>query len=179
MLSFTSPRLEFRELRPEDVSAAYVGWLNDPVINQYLETRFAPQDEESVRAFVAAQLASPDSILLRITRLEDDRHIGNIKLGPINRHHASAQLSLLIGEQTLHRQGFATEAIARVSRWGIETQGLHRIEAGCYADNLGSLRAFLKAGYAVEGFRRAAVVTANGARSGTFWCARLAGDPAP
>ena len=177
MSAFTSSRLSFRELRPEDVSDAYVGWMNDPAVHQHLETRFTPQDMGTVTAFVAAQLADPETFLFRIAQQEDDRHIGNIKLGPINRHHSSAQLSLLIGERTLHGRGYATEAIAQVTCWGFEHCGLHRIEGGCYAENLGSLRAFLKAGYTIEGFRRDAVVTMAGRRSGAFWFARLANDP--
>jgi len=178
VIAFASARLRFRELHPEDVSEDYVGWLNDPAINQFLETRFALQDENSVRAFVAAQLANTDAFLFRIAVAACDTHIGNIKLGPINRHHNSAQISLLIGARAHQRQGYATEAIATVSAWGFAAQALARIEGGCYADNLGSLRAFLKCGYTVEGFRREAVISADGARQGAFWFARLASDSA-
>ena len=176
MITFKSERLHFRELQSEDVNAAYVGWLNDPAINRYLETRFTSQDADSVRAFVALQAACPNNFLFRIALTSCGEHIGNIKLGPINPYHASAQISLLIGERDHHRQGYATEAIGAVSQWGFDTQGLARIEGGCYADNLGSLRAFLKAGYIVEGFRRAAVVAITGERQGSFWFARLVGD---
>jgi ribosomal-protein-alanine N-acetyltransferase len=176
VIELHSKRLSFRELQPADVTQEYIGWLNDSKINQYLETRFYPQNEISVRDFIERQLNSPDDFLFRISLLSNDQHIGNIKLGPLNHHHATAQLSLLIGEPSMHRKGYATESIARVTRWGFEQRGLHRIEAGCYANNLASLRAFLKVGYSVEGFRREAVVTASGARVGAFWFACLAGD---
>lgn len=179
MIRFTSQRLDYRELQAEDVSADYTAWLNDTDINRFLETRFSPQDEASIRAFVTAQAATPDAFLLRIGLRNCDTHIGNIKLGPISHAHASAEISLLIGSRAHHGKGYATEAIRAVTEWGFAAHGLARIEAGCYADNLGSLRAFLKVGYTVEGFRRAAVITADGTRSGTFWFARLAGDPAP
>ncbi len=178
MTLFTSQRLRFRELRPEDASPAYIGWLNDPAINRYLETRFSPQDADSVRAFVTAQAANPDIFLLRIDQTESGTHIGNIKLGPINRNHSSAHISLLIGARDMHGKGYATEAIRAVTQWGFSEHGLMRIEAGCYADNLGSLRAFLKAGYTVEGFMRSAVNITGNVRSGVFWFARLATDPA-
>jgi len=176
VISFTSRRLSFRELLPEDVSPAYVGWLNDPAINRYLETRFTPQDANIVRDFVCDQLADQNAFLFRIALAEDDTHIGNIKLGPINRYHKSAQISLLIGSRGLQGQGYATEAISAVSAWGLGALVLERIEGGCYADNLGSLRAFLKAGYTVEGFRRDAVIADSGERQGAFWFALLAGD---
>ena len=178
MMRFSSQRLEFRELQPDDVSTDYIAWLNDPEINRFLETRFDPQDEASIRGFVTAQAASADAFLLRIGLRGSDTHIGNIKLGPINRCHDRAQISLLIGSRAHHGQGYATEAICAVTRWGFRTHELARIEGGCYADNLASLRAFLKAGYNVEGFCRDAVISATGERQGTFWFARLASDSA-
>ena len=36
--------IELFVLTPDAVSDAYVGWLNDPEINQYLESRFVVQD---------------------------------------------------------------------------------------------------------------------------------------
>jgi len=176
MIEFTSRRLAFRQLQVEDVTDAYVGWMNDPEITRDLEVRFAHQDQESVQEFVRTQLENPDSYLMRISLNDFDLHIGNIKLGPINRNHQSAQISLLIGERDQHGKGLATEAIMRLTRWGFDTLGLERIEAGCYEDNLGSLRAFLKAGYSVEGFRRKAVIAADGRRIGSFWFSRLASD---
>lgn len=176
MLSLTTRRLRLRELQPEDLSSDYVNWLNDPAVNAFLETRFVRQDDVSVREFVRTQLADQESILFRMSLADTDRHIGNIKLGPISRHHHSAQLSLFIGETSLHGQGYATEAISAVTDWAFGALGLKRVEAGCYSENLGSLRAFLKAGYTVEGFRRASHVTADGRRCGSFWFARLAED---
>lgn len=176
MISFSSERLRFRELHPEDISTTYINWMNDPSITQYLETRFVRQNACSIREFVTSQLARPDAFLIRIALAEDDSHIGNIKLGPINHDHKSAHISLLIGDRAHHGHGYGSEAIARVSRWGFEECGLYRIEGGCYAENLGSLRAFLKSGYVVEGFRRDAVISSGGGRQGGFWFARLATD---
>jgi ribosomal-protein-alanine N-acetyltransferase len=163
-------------LLPDDVSPAYVSWLNDPTITAFLETRFTVQDEATVRAFVAEQTANPQIFLFRIALIEGDLHIGNIKLGPINRHHASAQISLFIGDQRWHGAGLGTEAISAVTRWAFETCGLKRVEAGCYSENLGSLQAFLKAGFTIEGFRRSSHVMVDGRRCGSYWFARLAND---
>jgi RimJ/RimL family protein N-acetyltransferase len=168
-----TPRLHLAPLTVADVSDAYVGWLNDPAINQYLETRLSPQDHASCAAFVAATAADPQSHLFKIVRQDSKAHIGNIKIGPVNAHHGAGALSLLIGDKASHGQGYATEAIAAVTDWAFGTLGLHRVEAGCYDANLGSLRAFLKAGYVVEGFFRQARVDAEGRRVGMFWMARL------
>jgi ribosomal-protein-alanine N-acetyltransferase len=173
---FSSARLDFRKICLEDVTPRYVSWLNDPQINRFLETRHSVQDHDAVYAFVAEQMANPNVHLLKITLRSEGLHIGNIKVGPINRHHASAQISLFIGEKNIHGKGYGAEAIERVTKWAFESAGLERIEAGCYEDNLASLRAFLKAGYAVEGFRRKAYVSADGRRTGAFLFACLASE---
>ncbi|WVM94098.1 GNAT family protein [Halopseudomonas pachastrellae] len=59
-----------------------------------------------------------------------------------------------------------------ITAYGFDSLGLHRLEAGCYEDNLASLRIFLKAGYTVEGFMREHV-TLNGRRMGCFWLGKL------
>ena len=171
---FESERLAFRELEPEDVGPRYVGWLRDPDINSMLETRFSEQSEETVRNYVASVKADPISHMFRIAMRADKRHIGNIKLGPINSHHQCASISLFIGERECHGKGYASEAIGRVSRWAFDTLGLIRIEGGCYAENLGSLQSFLRNGYTVEGFQRSARIDAAGQRTGVFLFARLA-----
>ena len=45
-----SSRLLLRALEPEDLNNTYLGWLNDPAVNRYLETRFLPQSLETLQA---------------------------------------------------------------------------------------------------------------------------------
>jgi len=173
MNNVEAARLLFTPLRISDISDAYLGWLNDPAINQFLETRHSAQTRQSCEAFVAACENDPLSHLFKIVRKDTGTHIGNIKLGPVNTLYDSGALSLLIGEKASHGLGFATEAIDAITRWGFQSLGLYRVEAGCYDANHGSLRAFLKAGYAVEGFFRHARVDTSGQRVGIFWMAKL------
>lgn len=51
-------------------------------------------------------------------------------------------------------KGYATEALNAVLNFGFKTLKLHRIEAGCAVDNLGSIRVLEKAGMTKEGRRK-------------------------
>lgn len=51
-------------------------------------------------------------------------------------------------------QGYATEAIRAVIRFGFDRLKLHRIEAGCAVENLASIRVLEKAGMTQEGRKR-------------------------
>jgi [ribosomal protein S5]-alanine N-acetyltransferase len=140
-------------LRPDDVTDVYVGWLNDGEVNQYLESRFMRHTVETTRAFVADQLASSDTLFLGIRMRPSGRHVGNIKIGPINALHRTAEIGILIGDKTAWGRGVATATIGAVARIAERSLSLRKITAGCYASNIGSKRAFEKAGFAVEGVR--------------------------
>lgn len=51
-------------------------------------------------------------------------------------------------------KGYATEALKTLIDWGFSNLQLHRIEAGCAAENIGSVKVLEKAGMEREGTRR-------------------------
>jgi len=150
-----SERLYMRALADADCTDSYVAWLNDPKVNRFLETRHRVQDLGAVRDFVRAVNERSNEFLFGIFLKENDRHIGNIKVGPIGLHHPLADVSLLIGARDVWGEGFASEAIRAISRHAFEQLGVRKLAAGMYAANEGSYRAFIKAGYSLEGVRRA------------------------
>jgi len=149
-----SQRLHLRPVTLADVGERYVGWFNDPDVNRYLETRHRPQTLETVRDFVAGCLGREDVHLLAICLKDGERHIGNIKVGPVKPNHALADVSLFIGEKDCWGKGYGAEAIRLASRFAFENMPVVKLAAGFYAENEGSIRAFLKAGYRREGLRR-------------------------
>lgn len=143
-------------LDEEHVSADYVRWLNDPRVNRFLESRFAVHDEEGTRAFVRHCRADAGTLFFGIRACAlDQRHVGNIKLGPIDRHHRLGEIGILVGEPDAWGRGIATHAIARLADIARAQLGLRKLTAGCYASNVGSERAFARAGFEREGVRRA------------------------
>lgn len=178
MNQFFSARLAYKALTSEDVGEKYVGWLNDPEVNRFLETRFIHQTLETCRNFVGRVNADPLQHLFGIFDKECNRHIGNIKLGSIYPHHRKGEISFFIGDKSYHRKGLATEAVSAITRWGFQHCGLQKIEAGCYDANLASLRTLLKCGYSVEGYLRSSVVS-DGQRIGSFLVGITAEDVRP
>ena len=140
-----------RPIQLTDVSKKYVDWLNDPAVNQFLETRYSVQTLESITGFVADRVNNPDELLFAICAKDKDEHIGNIKLGPICRLHKRAQVSLFIGDKDYWNKGIASDAIAAITRYGFEQQALNYIFAGSYASNIGSIKAFERCGYRHHG----------------------------
>ena len=147
-------RLILRTLTVADATDRYLGWMRDPEATRFLESRLVDHDLGSLRDFIVSCNDSPASLLLGIC-LRDRAHIGNIKLGPIDPYHQHAPIGLLIGERDMWGKGYATEAITALTAHAFREIGLQKLYAGCYASNVGSARAFRKAGWVEEGRNRA------------------------
>lgn len=157
-------RILLTPLTESHVSQTYRKWLIDPEINKNLETRFNVPSLDGLRAYVTSMRSSSDTYFFGIISKESGVHCGNIKLGPINRHHLSAPVGLIIGDQNSWGKGIATEAIDLLTGWAFSILSLRKLTAGSYQDNVGSIRAFEKCGYLIEGTQRSQVVMADGTR---------------
>lgn len=143
-----------RSLQPGDATLEYLGWLSDPAINAHLEVRFSPPKSVSdLASFIADTNTSSHTLVLGIFLREDRRQIGNIKLGPIDWHHQVGDMGFLIGDKGQWGKGYASKAIALLADYAFAHLRLAKLTAGCYAENEGSRRALLKAGFVEEGRR--------------------------
>lgn len=147
-------QIYLRDVTPDDVSDRYCAWLNDPDVNRYLETRFEPQTRDRILAYVDAQNNALDTVFLAIVRRVDHLHVGNLRIGALDPLHRTATLALVIGEKAAWGTGIGTEAIELATQYAFEHLDLRKLTARCYATNLGSIRAFEKAGWTREGIQR-------------------------
>jgi [ribosomal protein S5]-alanine N-acetyltransferase len=170
-LRFVDGRLIYlRDVTADDATDRYCGWLNDPEVNRYLETRFEPQTRDRVIAYIDAQNRSQHAVLLAIVRKTGDLHVGNLRLA-IDPMHRTATLALFIGEKAAWGAGIGTEAVELATRYGFEQLNLRKLTARCYATNVGSIRAFEKAGWTREGRQRLQFVS-DGAEVDGIWLGR-------
>lgn len=80
----TGKHIYLRDVRLSDVNENYYRWMNDPEVIKYIESRFFPVSIEALEEYVKEKDKDKDSIFLAIIYKENQKHIGNIKLGPIN-----------------------------------------------------------------------------------------------
>lgn len=147
-------RVFLREVRQEDVTEQYYNWMNDQEITRYTESRFYPVSIGQLQSYVNSLDGKRDSVFMAIIDKASLQHIGNIKLGGIDWIHRRADIGIIIGAKTYWGQGYASEAITLISEYALNKLNLHKVWAGCYANNVGSIKAFLKAGFVQEGIQR-------------------------
>lgn len=101
-----------KRLLPDQVSDAYIEWLHDPEVVEYLQVRFEPRDIDAVRAFVAG-FDHKNHFFFGIHDTDNDHHVGNITLR-VNPHHLFASMGYMIGDKAYWEKGAALEAVRMI-----------------------------------------------------------------
>ena len=146
-----SGRLLLRPVELTDANETYRSWMNDPAVIQYTESRFQSYSLEQILDYVRSVQADSGSRFFAIVEKESGKHIGNIKIGHIHPVHRHADVGIIIGDKACWGKGYAAESLRLVAGFARESLQLHKLTAGIYANNIGSIQAFLKAGFVVEG----------------------------
>ena len=147
----TGNDISLRALKLDDCNDNYVNWLNDPLINKYLQTRWEQQDISTIRNYVNSISDSDHSYIFAIIDNSTNKHVGNIKIGPINFRNNNAEISYLIGERSVWGKGYASQAIKLITDFGFGVLKLHKIQATVISGNDSSEKVLLKNGFLKEG----------------------------
>ncbi|OGY44940.1 MAG: hypothetical protein A2729_04125 [Candidatus Buchananbacteria bacterium RIFCSPHIGHO2_01_FULL_39_14] len=142
---FFSQRIYLRPLTLNDVSQKYCDWLNDPQVNQFLETRQTTLNQ--LKKYVSDQIADPKSFLIGIFDKENNNHIGNVKFYLLDEAKKRADFGIIIGDKNYWQAGFGTEATKLAIDYGFKILGFNEIELGVLAENIRGQKAFSKAGF--------------------------------
>lgn len=150
-----------RSMKISDATQEYVNWLNDPEVNQYLESRFVKSTIKSVRDYIQKVIHNSDNIIFLVIVLKNtNKHIGNIKL-VIDQRHKFGDIGIIIGDKNSWGKGYASEAIHLLTKFSFNTLKLHKLIAGAYNNNIGSINVFIKNGFIIEGVQKNQFLSGN------------------
>lgn len=136
-------------LSEDDVDENYLGWLNDNEVTRFIESRWQAHSLEDLKNYVKTINESLDDVLLGI-HLKNQEHIGNVRICQIHPVHRFGDLGFLIGKKYWNK-GYGTEAIKLATEYAFKELNLNKLFADIYSNNVGSYKAFMKAGYVEVG----------------------------
>jgi ribosomal-protein-alanine N-acetyltransferase len=140
----------------------YVAWLNEPEVNAFSQRKDVRSTFDDARRYMASLRA--DEVVFAI--VVEGRHVGNVKLGPVDWRNACADISILIGERDVWSRGVGAEAVYLASRYLLKDVGLNRVHAD--SRNPAFLRLVAKLGWCVEGVQRERFRTDDGFTDNTL-----------
>jgi RimJ/RimL family protein N-acetyltransferase len=151
-MQLKTERLVLRQFAETDF-AALCEIAADPEVLRY--RRADVISEERTRDFLrhaqTAPLADPQlNFPFAIVLAESNRLIGECGLTRLEAEQDEAFLWYSLNRH-YWGQGYATEAARALVRFGLIEVGLHRISAGCHAENIASQRVLEKIGFRLAG----------------------------
>jgi RimJ/RimL family protein N-acetyltransferase len=171
-----SEELSLEVMTAVDVKENYVQWLNNSQVNRFLQVRFNDVNLKSQQDYVTKIYNSGDACLFGIYT-KDRNMIGTIKIGPIDFKNRSGEIGIMIGEQEAWGKGYASKSIGMLCE-AFFTEGiLSKVTAGVSERNIGSMKAFEKNGFLIEGFLENQCVDAESGPHKVFRYGKTARTP--
>jgi ribosomal-protein-alanine N-acetyltransferase len=145
-----SHRLIYRPLSSAYCTKEYLQWLNDKEVTRYLEI-FEPYSEAQLKDYLSVVDKNDRLLFWAIHIRANNKHIGNIKIDPINRYHGYGEYGIMMGDQTEWGKGYAAEASKTIMEYCFSEEGLRKITLGVVADNMPAVNLYKKLGFETEG----------------------------
>ena len=148
MHTLETPRLILRHWRMDDAAALYAICLDDELrANGVVFCDTHEDARKMIRPWVQ------DDKLKAIVRKSDNRLIGFVHLGDMNRHAQYNELEYAIAADC-RNHGYAAEAITRMVDFSFALLGLSVVAASVRSHNAASAKALQKCGFVHEGTLR-------------------------
>ncbi len=143
-----SERLYYKRVSIEHLTQDYLDWMNDPEVFQYMESG-GNYTFQMLQSFIEEQ-DKKDILFWAISIKDTGKHIGNIKIDPIDSENNSGEYGIMIGDRTAWGKGYAREASKTIINHCFEKHELSKITLGLIQDNTKALELYKKLGFEIE-----------------------------
>ena len=148
-------KIYLKTLKIENATKEYCAWLNSMEVNKYLETR--KTTIARLKRYIQEKSENPNCLFLGVFFKANQKHIGNIKLEPIDFKDSKAIIGVLIGEKDYWGRGIGTEATTMLVDYGFKSLNLKEVNLGVISENKAAIRVYEKAGFKVIGMEKNAI----------------------
>lgn len=141
-------RLLLERLSLKHLSKNYVDWLNDSEVNKFLESG-GDYTIKKLEDYLVEQ-EKKDILFWAILTKNNSKHIGNIKIDPIDIENNSGEYGILIGDKRQWGKGFAVEASLKVFQYCFEKMKLSKVTLGVIENNHKAIKSYEKMGFFLD-----------------------------
>ena len=142
--------VRLRAIDPGDVERDYA-WVNDREVTRFVAIRY-PMSRLDEERWLGD---SPSNSFANGVRLaietKDGVHIGNLDLHQPHPEHRRAGLGIMIGDKAYWSNGYGTDAVVTLLRFGFHEMNLNRVFLHVFEFNERAIACYKKCGFQVEG----------------------------
>ena len=143
--------LYLKEIQIEELTDSVMAWFADKDLMKFYTNSQRAITKDSLIASIERGKAEGNMFTYGIYSIPDDTLIGTVKLGPIHKVHKTSDLATLIGNRDFLGKGLAPEAIRLGNQLAFSVFDLRRLATSMYFSNVASIKAYMRAGWLVEG----------------------------
>lgn len=153
---FTGSLVRLAAMNAEADAEAFARWDRDSEYLRQLDSRpHLPNRAKKIKEGIEKeQSEDPDTIAFSVRTLADDRLIGFAAFDGINWQHGDTFVGIGLGDPDYRGNGYGTNAMRVVLRYGFEELNLRRISLDVFEYNERAVKSYLKVGFVVEGRQR-------------------------
>jgi RimJ/RimL family protein N-acetyltransferase len=150
-------RVRLRAVERSDLPA-FVNWLNDPEVREFLMVYSPLSNEQEERWFkeILEQPVYNQPLTIEVREGESWIPVGNCSFHVQDWRIRAAELGIFIGEKAYWGKGYGAEVMRLLLDHGFKILNLNRIYLRVYENNHRAIRAYEKAGFVHEGRMRQA-----------------------
>ena len=146
-INLESERLIYTALSLNHCTQDYLDWMNDDDVVKYLVSG-GDYTYKKLEDFLIEQ-EQKNIFFWAIHIKESNKHIGNIKIDPINYNKKTGEYGILMGDKKNWGKGYGNEASRRIIKYCFEDLKLKEITLGVNKDNHRALRLYEKMGFSI------------------------------
>lgn len=136
-------KLEFKnyyiqKMTVDDVCDDYLTWINDPEVNEFLESKYTIWTMESLEDYVQSFENSDGKFLFTINDRVSNKYIGNGSISSVNYNTEVFYFALFIGDKNYWGKHAAFETSMLLLKFGFEELNMRKAFGGAYSNQLAS-----------------------------------------
>jgi RimJ/RimL family protein N-acetyltransferase len=166
------PRVRLQPFSTSDITPAYIGWLNDPLVVRFSNQRLVRHDQASCERYFAS-FANSHNRFLSVRLVATGQAIGTATayFAPT---HGTVDVGILLGDRDYWGRGYGQEAWDLLLAWLMGHAGVRKLTAGAVACNAPMLQLMERSGMALEAVRQAQEIV-DGQAQDLLYYARFTG----
>lgn len=139
-----------RPLDVDDLEGDYLQWVNDEEVSKHMGTLNFPMTKGQLEEYFRDIVKSRKYAFFAIIEKKSNKHIGNVKLGPIDWINRLTEYGRMIGDKKSWGKGYSTEVVELMLKYAFERLNIHKVMVTVVATNTASIKSNEKVALKIE-----------------------------
>lgn len=148
-------RIYLKRLTEADITPEYVSFFANEEHTKYMYQSKRVITAEHLKTELDTGYQTGNYHIYGVFDCASETCIGNIRVGIITHAHKISDLAIFIGHKNFIGKGLAQEAIRLGNELCFTKYDFRKLHGGMFAENMASVKAYLKTGWVIEGVLQA------------------------